>query len=74
MMTVNDDEQELIGEISTRAIRGIEVNYTSPVTREEFEQKLEQIPNTRDLILTEAALPLCYRHMEGVWDICDLVI
>lgn len=60
--------------VSKTLIRGIEVNYTSPMICEEFEKKLQQLPNTRELVLTEAALPLCYQHMEGVWDLCDVVI
>lgn len=60
--------------VSKTLIRGIEVNYTSPMICEEFEKKLQQLPNTRELVLTEAALPLCYQHMEGMWDLCDVVI
>ena len=64
----------MIGVVSKSLIRGIEVNYTSPMICEEFEKKFQQLPNTRELVLTEAALPLCYQHMEGVWDLCDVVI
>ena len=50
------------------------MNCASPMICEEFEKKLQQLPNTRELVLTEATRPLCYHHMEGVWDLCDVVI
>ena len=42
--------------------------------RQELEDKLKQLPKTSELIFTEAALPLCYQHCDGIWDICDYVI
>ncbi len=54
--------------VAKNLVRGIEVNCSSPM------RKLGELPNTRELVLTEAALPLCYQHVEGVWDICDIVI
>ena len=64
----------MVSVMSKNVMRGIEVNYTSPVICEEFEKKLQLLPNTRELVLTEAALPLCYQHIEGLWDLCDVVI
>ena len=63
-----------IGVVAKNLVRGIEVNCSSPMICEDFERKLGELPNTRELVLTEAALPLCYQHVEGVWDICDIVI
>ena len=60
--------------VAKNLVRGIEVNCSSPMICEDFERKLGELPNTRELVLTEAALPLCYQHVEGVWDICDIVI
>ena len=51
-----------------------EVNYATESLCEEVDKVMRTLPSTSEMVFTEAALPLCYRHEEGVWDICDYVI
>lgn len=52
----------------------MEVNYATESLCEEVDKVMRALPSTSEMVFTEAALPLCYRHEEGVWDICDYVI
>ena len=47
--------------VAKNLVRGIEVNCSSPMICEDFERKLGELPNTRELVWTEAARPLCYQ-------------
>lgn len=35
---------------------------------------IQQLPQMDEFPMFEAMMPLCYQHVEGVWDICDIVI
>ena len=35
---------------------------------------ISKLPTCNDLPLSDALLPLCYKHVDGLWDICDIVI
>lgn len=51
-----------------------EVNSSTEVLCQDVEKVLNSLPSTNEMVLTEAALPLCYRHQQGIWDICDYVV
>ena len=40
----------------------------------EAEETMKQLMAPRELMFTEALIPMCYHHWEGTWDVCDYVI
>lgn len=35
---------------------------------------ISKLPACNELPFSDALLPLCYKHVDGLWDICDIVI
>ena len=40
----------------------------------EAEETMKKLMAPRELMFTEALIPMCYHHWEGTWDVCDYVI
>ena len=63
-----------MGVLAQSVQRKLEVSQGCDSVLLEVEETMKKLPYPRDLLLSEAILPLCYRHNENKWDICDYVI
>lgn len=52
----------------------MEVSDNLGIIGKDVNELIEKLPSIEVLSSSEAALPLCYRHTPGVWDICDIAI
>ena len=54
--------------------RRLEVGQRCEEVAKEAEETMKKLLMPRELMFTEAMIPMCYHHWEGNWDVCDYVI
>ena len=54
--------------------RRLEVGQQCEEVMNEAEETMKKLMAPRELMFTEALIPMCYHHWEGTWDVCDYVI
>lgn len=52
----------------------MELSDSMEIIGKDIDELIQKLPAIEELSSSEAALPLCYRHTPGVWDICDIAI
>ena len=50
--------------------RRLEVGQQCEEVMNEAEETMKKLMAPRELMFTEALIPMCYHHWEGTWDVC----
>ena len=63
-----------MGIVGESVQRRLEVGRQCEEVMNEAEETMKKLMAPRELMFTEALIPMCYHHWEGTWDVCDYVI